>query len=190
MSEPFNPNRPRCHWSNKDELYMRYHDEEWGVPVHDDTVHFEFLSLESAQSGLSWYTILKRRKGYNEAFADWNLDVIEQYDAAKVDELLQFEGIVRHRKKIESVIHNVKPFKAIQQEFGSFDNYIWAFVDGKPIVNRLDNVKDYPASTPLSDKIAKDLKKRGFRFLGTTTIYAYLQAAGLVDDHMTGCWKA
>lgn len=181
--------KKRCKWCMKDEQYMRYHDEKWGVPVHDDQVHFEYLALEAAQAGLSWYTILIRMKGYQKAFANWNIDEIEKFDEAKVEELLQDAGIIRNRKKIEAVIHNVKPFKAIQQEFGSFDNYIWGFVDGQSIVNSIETFKDYPASTPLSDRISKDLKKRGFKFIGTTTMYAYMQAIGLVDDHMNDCWK-
>ena len=168
---------------------MNYHDEEWGTPVHDDKIHFEFLALEAAQAGLSWYTILKRKHGYAEAFANWDIDEIEKYDEAKVEELLQFEGIIRNRKKVEAVIHNVGPFRAIQKEFGSFDAYIWKYVNGKTIVNSIEKEGDYDATTSLSDQISKDLKKRGFKFIGTTTTYAYMQAIGLVDDHMNSCWK-
>ena len=184
-----NQTKKRCEWSLKDEHYIKYHDEKWGIPVHNDKVHFEYLALEAAQAGLSWYTILIRMKGYATAFADWDIDKIEKYDEAKIQELLQFKGIIRNRRKIEAVIHNVKPFKAIQAEFGSFDDYIWAFVDGKPIITRLEKLGDYPATTPLSDTISKDLKKWGFKFIGTTTIYAYMQAVGIVNDHMEGCWR-
>ena len=179
----------RCSWCLKDQAYMNYHDDVWGVPVHDDQVHFEYLSLEAAQAGLSWHTILLRIDGYKKALADWNLDVIERYDEEKIQELLQFEGIIRNRKKIEAVIHNVKPFKQIQREFGSFDHYIWRFVNNQPIINKIKEISDYVSSTPLSDKISKDLKSRGFKFIGTTTTYAYMQAAGLVNDHMESCWK-
>lgn len=180
----------RCSWCEKDELYMRYHDEEWGNPVYDDKIHFEYLALEAAQAGLSWHTILKRKEGYKTAFSNWDIDKIEKFDESKILELLQFNGIIKNRKKIEAVIHNVKPFKQIQKEFGSFNSYIWGFVNNTPIQNRLQKMEDYPASTRLSDKISKDLKKRGFKFIGTTTTYAYMQAIGLVNDHMVGCWKA
>ena len=149
-------------------------------------MHFQYLALEAAQAGLSWHTILIRMEGYTTAFADWDIVKIEKYDEAKILELLQFKGIIRNRRKIEAVIHNVQPFKAIRAEFGSFDNYIWAFVDGKPIMNRLEKLEDYPATTALSDTISKDLKKWGFKFIGTTTIYAYMQAVGIVNDHMEG----
>ncbi len=182
-------NKPRCSWCLKDEKYMKYHDEEWGIPVHDDKKHFEYLALEAAQAGLSWYTILIRMDGYTKAFAEWDIDEIEKFDNKKVEELLRFNGIIRNRKKIEAVINNVKPFKNIQREFGSFDKYIWSFVNDTPIINHIEKIEDYPTSTTLSDEISKDLKKRGFKFIGTTTTYAYLQAAGLVNDHMKGCWK-
>jgi DNA-3-methyladenine glycosylase I len=179
----------RCTWCLKDEAYIKYHDEAWGIPIHDDNVHFEYLALEAAQAGLSWHTILIRMEGYRIAFSNWDIDKIENYDNDKVLELLQFEGIIRNRKKIEAVIHNVKPFKKIQKEFGSFDNYIWAYVNSKPLINEIKTVADYAASTPLSDQISKDLKNRGFKFIGTTTTYAYMQAIGLVNDHMESCWK-
>lgn len=188
-NKKMNDGKTRCNWCLKDEKYMRYHDEEWGIPIHDDRKHFEYLALEAAQAGLSWYTILIRMEGYAKAFSNWDIDKIEKYDEEKIEELLQFEGIIRNRKKIEAVIHNVQPFKSIQKEFGSFDNYIWEFVNGKPIVNDIRKLGDYPASTPLSDKISKDLKKRGFKFIGTTTMYAYMQAIGLVNDHMNDCWR-
>tara|TARA_B110000467_G_C18060589_1_gene336012 strand:+ start:109 stop:675 length:567 start_codon:yes stop_codon:yes gene_type:complete len=179
----------RCEWCLKDEAYMKYHDDGWGIPIHDDRQHFEYLALEAAQAGLSWYTILVRMEGYRGAFSDWDLDKIENYNEEKVLSLLQFKGIIRNRKKIEAVIHNVKPFKKIQNEFGSFDNYIWKYVNGKPIVNVINNKTDYVATSPLSDKVSCDLKKRGFKFIGTTTIYAYLQAAGIVNDHAEYCWR-
>ena len=185
----FNMTKKRCEWCLKDEIYMKYHDESWGIPIHDDNKHFEYLALEAAQAGLSWYTILIRMEGYRKAFADWNLDEIKNFNEEDIRNLLQFKGIIRNRKKIEAVINNVKPFKEIQDEFGSFDNYIWNYVNGEPIRNIILNKADYVATSPLSDKVSLDLKKRGFKFIGSTTIYAYLQAAGIVNDHAEYCWR-
>lgn len=177
----------RCGWCLGFEEYIQYHDEEWGVPVHDDRVHFEFLILESAQAGLSWSTILRKRDGYRKAFADFDYEKVAQFSEEKAGELLQNPGIVRNKLKINAAINNAKRFMEVQKEFGSFSNYIWSFVGGKPIQNAWDNYKTAPATTPESDKLAKDLKKRGFKFLGSTTVYAHMQATGLVNDHQIDC---
>ena len=170
--------------------YIRYHDDEWGVPLHDDRGQFEFLILEGAQAGLSWSTILRKRDGYREAFADFDVEKIARFDKRKVEKLMLFPGIVRNRLKIESTVSNAKAFRAVQREFGSFDAYLWAFVEGRPIVNRPLDPRGVPARTELSDRISKDLKKRGFRFVGSTIVYAFLQAVGVVDDHVQGCHRA
>ena len=177
----------RCEWAEGSEIYQRYHDEEWGVPVYDDRKLFEFLILESAQAGLSWITILKRREGYRNAFANFDPEKVAKFDQKKVEELMQDTGIIRNRKKIKSAIANAQAFLKIQQEFGSFSVYIWNFTGGKPIVNTFDKLSELPAKTELSEKIAKDLKKRGFSFLGPTVIYAHMQATGMVNDHLTSC---
>lgn len=179
----------RCPWCGNDELYIKYHDEEWGVPVHDDRRHFEFLVLESAQAGLSWLTILRKRENYRLAFDNFNPNLIAQYDEKKVGELLNNQGIVRNRRKIEAAINNAKAFLEIQKEFGTFDNYIWPFVNYTPLQNNWRDIREVPANTPLSHEISRDLKKRGFKFLGTTIIYSYLQAVGLVNDHLQNCFR-
>lgn len=179
----------RCAWSLKDPIYIRYHDEEWGKPVHDDIRHFEFLILEAAQAGLSWLTVLRKRENYREAFAGFDPQKVARFDQKKVEKLLTNAGIVRNRLKIESAIHNAKPFMEVQKEFGSFDRYIWSFVNGKPRVNRFRSLKEIPAKTSESDALSKDLKKRGFKFVGSTVIYAHMQAAGLVNDHLTTCFR-
>lgn len=166
---------------------IKYHDEEWGVPVHDDRVHFEFLTLEGAQAGLSWETILQKRENYRKAFAGFDPKKVVRFDRRKVAALMKNEGIVRNRLKIESTITNAKAFLAVQKEFGSFDAYVWRFVGGKPKVNSRRSLKDIPARTPESDALSKDLLKRGFRFVGSTIVYAYMQAVGLVDDHLNSC---
>lgn len=165
-----------------------YHDTEWGVPVHDDLVHFEFITLEGAQAGLSWATILKRREGYRKAFSGFDPRKVSRFDTARIDRLVLDEGIIRHRGKIESVVSNAHAFLAVQKEFGSFDAYIWSWVEGAPIVRDPASHAPNPATTPLSDRISKDLKKRGFKFVGSTIVYAYMQAVGLVNDHMPGCY--
>ena len=177
----------RCNWLDVSKPdYVEYHDKEWGVPVHDDKVFFEFLILESAQAGLSWYTILKRREGYSRAFANFDPVAVAKFDADRVEELMQDASIIRNRAKIEAAINNAKLFLQIQSEYDSFDSFIWAYVDNKPIDNRENG--DYPvATTELSDRLAKDLKKLGFKFLGSTTLYAFLQATGLVNDHDLDC---
>ena len=169
--------------------YVRYHDEEWGVPVHDDRRLFEFLLLEGAQAGLSWSTILNKRAGYRQAFADFDPQKVARFDARKVERLLQFPGIVRNRLKIESAIQNARCFLQVQEEFGSFANYSWRFVGGRPLVNRRSAISDVPAATPESDALSKDLKKRGFKFVGTTIMYAHMQATGMVNDHLVSCCR-
>ena len=179
----------RCAWVGDDEDYNRYHDEEWGVPVHDDKTHFEFLILEGAQAGLSWITILKRRPGYRRVYEGFDPQKVARFDETKQQAMLQDEGIIRNRLKVASSVKNAQVFLDIQDEFGSFDNYIWGFVDGKPVVNRPKNMEDVPASTELSDRVSKDLKKRGMSFVGTTIMYAHLQATGIVNDHEEGCFR-
>lgn len=185
-----NKNLKRCTWcEGLYDDYVRYHDEEWGVPVHDDRKHFEFLILEGAQAGLSWSTILKRREGYRKAFADFDPEIVAEFDDAKYESLLQEPSIIRNRLKIKSAINNAKRFLEVQKEFGSFDTYIWRFTDGKPLINTWEKMSDIPAKTELSDKVSKDLKKRGFNFVGSTIIYAHLQATGIVNDHEVSCFR-
>ena len=180
----------RCGWVDLSKPdYIAYHDDEWGQPVHDDRVLFEFIVLESAQAGLSWYTILRKRDGYRRAFDGFDPNIIAQYDEQKVAELLQNEGIIRNRLKILATIQNARSFLAIQKEYGSFAQYLWSFVGGKTIHQAFENLSDYPTHTTESDALAKDLKKRGFKFMGTTTCYAYMQAVGLVNDHQKNCFK-
>lgn len=180
----------RCPWAGTKPLLVQYHDAEWGVPVHDDRRHFEFLLLEGAQAGLSWETILLRREGYHRAFAGFDPVAVARFDAARKADLLQDAGIIRNRLKIDSAVTNAQAFLSVQQEFGSFDRYVWTFVGGTPKVNRWTSMAQVPAFTPESDALSKDLKKRGFRFVGNTIIYAYLQAVGLVNDHLTTCFRS
>ena len=179
----------RCPWPGIDEMYIKYHDEEWGVPVHDDRKHFEFLVLEGAQAGLSWATILKRRENYRKAYDNFDPAKVAKYDEGKFSELMANAGIIRNRKKIESSINNARLFLEVQKEFGSFDNYIWSFVDFKPVINCWKALSELPAKTELSDRISKDLKNRGFSFVGSTIIYAHIQAIGLVNDHLVSCFR-
>lgn len=180
----------RCWWAEQDnELYQAYHDNEWGVPVHDDRTHFEFLILEGAQAGLSWITILKRREGYKKAFANFNPAIVAKYDEAKMAELLTNEGIIRNKLKIAAAVTNAKLFLDIQKEFGSFNHYIWQFVGGKPIQNQWKSKEEVPVESEESKKLSKDLKKRGFKFVGSTIMYAHMQATGLVNDHTTDCFR-
>lgn len=182
--------KKRCTWcENTFDEYIKYHDEEWGVPVHDDRIHFEFLILEGAQAGLSWATILKRRDGYRAAFADFDPEEVAQFSQEKVEALLLDPGIIRNRLKVQGTVINAQKFLEVQKEFGSFDKYIWSFVGGKPIVNDWKSMKEVPATTPESDAMSKDLKKRGFKFVGSTIMYAYMQACGLVNDHTTDCFR-
>lgn len=179
----------RCGWCLKDQLYMDYHDKEWGIPNHDDTHLFEMLNLEGAQAGLSWYTVLTKRENYRKAFDHWDAKKIAKYSAAKVEKLMQDAGIIRNRLKINATITNAKAFLAVQQEFGSFDKYIWQFVGGKPIDHQYKSMSQVPARTAESDAMSKDLLKRGFKFVGSTICYAYMQATGMVNDHIVSCWK-
>lgn len=179
----------RCDWCLNDPLYITYHDTEWGVPVHDDQKLFEFLILEGAQAGLSWLTILKRREGYREAFANFDAEKVARFNARKVESLLKNPGIIRNRLKILSAIANAKAFLKVQDTFGSFAQYQWQFVDGKPLVNQRTSLKQIPAKTPISDALSKDLKKRGFGFVGSTIVYAHMQAVGMVNDHLTHCFR-
>lgn len=178
-----------CPWCGDDPLYRAYHDTEWGVPLHDDQRLFEFLILEGAQAGLAWITVLRKRERYREVFDNFDPAKVARYRPARVEKLLQDPGIIRNRLKVESSISNAKAFLAVQKEFGSFDRYLWGFVDGKPIINRFRSMKEVPTTTPLAEKISKDLKKRGFRFVGPTIIYAYMQAVGMVNDHLVGCGR-
>ncbi len=179
----------RCPWCEGADLYRRYHDEEWGVPVHDDQRHFEFLVLESAQAGLSWSTILKKRENYRKAYRGFDPRVVARFGPRDRERLLNDAGIVRNRLKIESSINNAKRFLEVQEEFGSFDNYLWGFVGGKPLVNKWKTLSEIPAKTDLSGTVSKDMKKRGFRFVGSTIIYAHLQAVGVVNDHLISCYR-
>ncbi len=180
---------PRCPWCGDDPLYVRYHDEEWGVPLHDDRRLFEMLTLEGAQAGLSWATILKKRDGYREAFAGFDPQRVAGFAADAIPRLLTNPAIVRNRLKVESTLTNARAFRVVQDTFGSFDAYLWRWVDGVPVRNRVRTVSELPAKTPLSDAISKDLAKRGFRFVGSTIIYAYLQAVGVVNDHLVDCFR-
>jgi DNA-3-methyladenine glycosylase I len=179
----------RCAWAGNDPLYQAYHDHEWGVPVHDDRLLFEFLVLEGAQAGLSWITILRKRAAYREAFAGFDPTLVASFDDAKVAELLANPGIVRNRLKVASAIKNARAFLAVQDEFGSFDAYLWRFVDGRPLQNAWASMADVPASTALSDALSRDLKRRGFNFIGSTICYAFMQAIGMVNDHITDCFR-
>jgi DNA-3-methyladenine glycosylase I len=177
----------RCPWCLGSPEYIAYHDREWGRPVHDDRVHFEFLILEGAQAGLSWSTILRKRENYRAAFAGFDPAKVARFTPAKVAKLLADPGIVRNRLKVAGAVKNAKAFLAVQKEFGSFDAYVWRFVGGRPKVNRPRSMKEVPATSPKSDALSKDLKKRGFTFVGSTIMYAFMQATGLVDDHIAGC---
>jgi len=179
----------RCHWCLKDTLYMEYHDKEWGTPLHDDQKLFEFLVLESFQAGLSWYIVLKKRDNFRKAFANFDAKKVARFDKEKFEQLMQDTGIVRNRMKIEAAINNAKCFLQIQKEFGSFDKYVWGFTGGKTIINKRSSLKDVPAKTPMSDAMSKDMGKRGFKFRGSTICYAFMQAVGIVDDHIDDCWK-
>jgi len=179
----------RCAWVGSDPLYLEYHDREWGVPVHDDRLLFEFLILEGAQAGLSWITILRKREAYRTAFAGFDPEQVARFDAAKVAELLANPGIVRNRLKVESAITNARAFLQVREDFGSFNDYMWRFVDNAPIQNAWKSIDKIPTSTPVSDALSRDLKKRGFRFVGTTICYAHMQAVGMVNDHTKDCFR-
>jgi DNA-3-methyladenine glycosylase I len=180
----------RCDWSEGvDQQFLDYHDTEWGVPVREDTKHFEFLVLETAQAGLSWRTILGKRDGYRRAFADFDPQRVARFNSRSIERLLRDPGIVRNRLKIESAIANSRAFLRVQEEFDSFDAYVWRFVDGQPIVNRWRKQREVPATSAVSDALSKDLKQRGFKFVGSTIVYAHMQATGLVNDHLVGCFR-
>lgn len=179
----------RCSWVTNDPVYIKYHDKEWGVPVHDDKKLFEFIILEGAQAGLSWLTILKRRPGYKKAFADFNVEKVARFTPEKVETLLSDPGIIRNRLKINSAVTNARAFIKIQEEFGSFDNYSWRFVDGEPKINRFKTQDQVPVTTKQSDAFSKDLVQRGFKFTGSIIIYAHMQAVGMVNDHLVSCFR-
>ncbi len=179
----------RCGWAGEDPTYVAYHDGEWGVPVYDDQRLFEFLVLEGAQAGLSWITILRKRDAYRKAFANFDPETVARFNAKKIEALMQDAGIVRNRLKLESAVKNARAFLKLQEEQGSFSAYQWAFVDGKPLQNRYPSLKQVPARTPISDAFSKDLKKRGFNFVGSTIMYAHMQAVGMVNDHIDACFR-
>lgn len=181
--------KERCSWSTKDPLYIQYHDEEWGVPVHDDKKLFEFLILEGVQAGLSWLTVLRKRENYRKAYDDFDVRKVAVYGQDKIDELMSNEGLIRNKLKILASITNAKCFIEVQKEFGSFDRYIWGFIGEKPIVNHWESLSQIPATSPGSDEISRDMKKRGFKFVGSTIIYAHMQATGMVNDHLTSCFR-
>ena len=181
--------RPRCGWAGTDPLYQRYHDEEWGVPLHDDRRLFEMLILEGAQAGLAWITILRKREAYRRAFEGFDPARVAAFDEARLQALLQDAGLVRNRLKLASAVGNAKAFLAVQAEFGSFDAYLWGFVGGAPRVNAWKELAEVPAVTPEAEALSRDLKRRGFRFVGPTIVYAFMQAVGMVDDHVAGCWR-
>lgn len=181
--------KQRCDWCEGDDLYEAYHDNEWGVPVYNDDTLFEFLILETFQAGLSWITILRKRENFKKAFDNFNYKKIANYNQNKIDSLLQDAGIIRNKLKINATITNAQAFIKIQEKFGSFSKYIWGFVDGKPIKNEYINMQDVPATTEISDALSKDLKKRGFKFVGPTVVYAHMQATGMVNDHVKGCYR-
>ena len=182
-------NKTRCKWCVGIDIYEKYHDEEWGVPVYEDQKFFEFLILETFQAGLSWITILRKRENFRFAFDNFDYGKVANYSEDKIQELLQDSGIIRNQLKIRAAVSNAVAFMKVQEEFGSFSEYIWAFADGKPIINNLKNMSEIQATTPLSDIISKDLKKRGFKFVGSTVVYAHMQATGMINDHVEDCWK-
>ncbi|AMA50501.1 MULTISPECIES: DNA-3-methyladenine glycosylase I [Flavobacterium] len=181
--------KKRCDWCQKDNLYRNYHDNEWGNPIYDDETIFEFLVLETFQAGLSWYTILTKRENFRKAFNNFDFQKIAKYSNKKMELLAQDSGIIRNKLKIKATVTNAQAFMKVQEEFGTFSKYIWGFVGGKPIDNKPKTLKDVPATTEISDKLSKDLKKRGFKFVGSTVVYAYMQAIGMVNDHIEDCWK-
>jgi DNA-3-methyladenine glycosylase I len=179
----------RCSWCLKFDEYIAYHDTEWGVPVHDDNVHFEFLILEGAQAGLSWSTILKKREGYRKAFVNFDPVKVAKFKEDRIEKMLLDPGIVRNRLKVNAAVNNARRFLEVQKEFGTFDTYIWSFVGGKPKINTWKQLSEIPPTSPESDALSKDLIKRGFKFVGSTVIYAHMQACGLINDHITDCWR-
>jgi DNA-3-methyladenine glycosylase I len=182
-------NLTRCPWSANDKLMIKYHDKEWGVPVHNDRKLFEFLLLEGFQAGLSWKTILHKRENFKEAFDNFDFNKIAKYDKKKINSLMKNSGIIRNRMKIKAAVNNAKAFIEIRKEFGTFNKYIWSFINNKPVINKFKSLSELPAKTELSDKISEDLKKRGFKFVGSTVIYAHMQATGMVNDHLVSCFR-
>jgi DNA-3-methyladenine glycosylase I len=180
--------KTRCAWCEKDDLYRDYHDNEWGKPVYDDATIFEFLILETFQAGLSWYTVLMKRQNFKKAFDDFDVNKVANYSESKIEELCTDAGIIRNKLKIKAAVTNAQAFLKVKEEYGTFSNYIWGFVNGKPIDNNPKTLKDVPATTPISDALSKDLKKRGFKFVGSTVVYAHMQATGMVNDHITDCF--
>ncbi|PRY89933.1 DNA-3-methyladenine glycosylase I [Mongoliibacter ruber] len=189
MSSPVEPPKIKCPWCLGFDAYQRYHDEEWGVPVRDDRKQFEFLVLESAQAGLSWATILKKREGYRRAFAEFDYRIVAEFPESYIQELIQNKDIIRNGLKIRAAVNNARRFLEVQAKFGSFSDFIWDYVDGNPIKNNFASMQEVPATTKVSDKLAKDMKKLGFKFLGSTILYAHMQATGLVNDHLTSCFR-
>lgn len=181
-------NKTRCAWCEKDDLYRNYHDNEWGKPVYDDETIFEFLILETFQAGLSWYTVLAKRENFRSAFDNFDIIKIANYSDEKIAELAEDAGIIRNKLKIKATVTNAQAFIKVQEEFGTFSKYIWGFVDGKPIDNQPKTLREVKATTPISDALSKDLKKRGFKFVGSTVVYAHMQATGMVNDHVMDCW--
>jgi DNA-3-methyladenine glycosylase I len=181
--------KERCPWCLKTDTYIQYHDTEWGIPVHDDRVHFEFLLLEGAQAGLSWLTVLNKREGYRKNFAGFDPVKVARFTPARIEKILQDPGIIRNRLKVQSAVNNARCFLAVQKEFGSFDRYIWKFVNDRPKINAWKSTDQIPAVSPESDALSKDLIRRGFKFVGSTVIYAHMQACGLINDHLTGCFR-
>lgn len=181
--------KTRCAWCEKDDLYRNYHDEEWGEPVYDDQKLFEFLILETFQAGLSWYTVLSKRENFKKAFAHFDYEKVATFSEKQIMDLMQDTGIIRNQLKIRAAVSNALAFIKVREEFGTFSSYIWKFTHGKPIANQFRELREIPASTPLSDAISKDLKKRGFKFVGSTVVYAHMQATGMVNDHLLSCWK-
>lgn len=181
--------KKRCSWCEGHDIYIKYHDEHWGVPRYDEETLFEFLTLEGAQAGLNWLTVLKKQEGYRKAFADWNVQKVARYSEKKILKLIQNPEIIRNKLKIRSTVSNAQAFIEIQNQYGSFSEYFWSFSDGKPIINKFKSMKSVPATTPLSDKISKQFKKDGFRFVGSTIVYAYMQSMGMVNDHVSTCFR-
>ena len=179
----------RCAWAGSDPLMIQYHDREWGVPVHDDRKHFEFLVLEGAQAGLSWSTVLRKREAYRRAFSQFDAEKVARYTRRRIEKLLRDPAIIRNRLKIESAVRNARAFLEVQEEFGNFDGYCWGFVDGRPKLNRWKAIRQIPATSPASDALSEDLKGRGFRFVGSTIVYAHMQAVGMVNDHLVDCFR-
>ena len=179
----------RCDWCEGDELYIKYHDDEWGVPVHDDIKHFEFLILEGVQAGLSWLLVLRKRENYRKEYDNFDPSLVAEYSNIKIEELMKNKGLIRNRRKIEASVNNAISFLEIQDDFGSFDRYIWSFVNYKPVVNSWKHISEIPSKTELSDRISRNLKKRGFKFVGSTIIYAHLQAIGIINDHIVSCFR-